>query len=92
MYEEWFEKLAKQFEVEKVNNTKNSIELVLSKEITNHIDGEKIFEEAFKITPMFRFKLLKERLIIILDLVKLEKHYVYYLVELLNKMRDVLKI
>ena len=87
MYEEWFEKLAKQFEVEKVNNTKNSIELVFSEEITKNIDGESLFEDSFKITPMFRFKLLHDHLIVILDLIKLEKHHVYYLVELLNKIK-----
>ena len=87
MYEEWFEKLAKEYEVERVNNTKNSIELVFSEEITNKIDGEKLFEDSFKITPMFRFKLMHNRLIVILDLIKLEKHHVYYLVELLNNIK-----
>ena len=87
MYEEWFEKLAKAYEIEKVNNTKNSIELVFSEEITKKIDGEKLFEDSFKITPMFRFKMLHERLIVVLDIIKLEKHYIYYLVELLDKIK-----
>ena len=86
MYEEWFEKLAKSYEIEKVNNTKNSIELIFSEEITKKIDGERLFEDSFKITPMFRFKLMHNRLIVILDLIKLEKHHIYYLVELLNSI------
>ena len=87
MYEEWFEKLAKELEVEKVNSTRNSIEIMFSKEITKKIDGEKLFTDAFQVSSMFRFKMLHEKLIIILDTVKLEKHYIYYLVELLSKVK-----
>ena len=87
MYQEWFEKMAKELEIEKVNHTRNSLDLVFSKEITTKIDGERLFMDAFNITPMFRFKMLQDRLIIILDTIKLEKHYVYYLVDLLSKIR-----
>ena len=87
MYEEWFEKLAIQYEIEQVNNTKNSIELYFSKQISSKIDGEALFIDSFKITPMFRFKMLGERLIIILDTIKLDKHYIYYLVELLSNIK-----
>ena len=83
MYQEWFEKMAKELGIEKVNYTKNSLELVVSEEATTKIDGEKLFVDAFHITPMFRFKMLSNQLIIILDTVKLEKHYIYYLVDLL---------
>ena len=87
MYEEWFEKLAKQLQIEKTITNKNSVELVFSKDITAKIDGEKLFVDAFKITPMFRFKMLHDQLIIILDTIKLEKHYIYYLIELLNQIK-----
>ncbi len=86
MYQEWFEKMAKELEIEKVNLTRNSLELVFSKEITKKIDGEKLFTDAFHITPMFRFKMVADQLILILDTIQLEKHYVYYLVELLQKI------
>lgn len=86
MYQEWFEKMAKELGIEKVNYTKNSLELVVSEEATTKIDGEKLFVDAFHITPMFRFKMLSNQLIIILDTVKLEKHYIYYLVDLLSKI------
>ena len=87
MYEEWFEKLAKTYEVEQVNNTRNSIELVFSEAMTQKIDGEKLFEDSFKITPMFRFKVMHNHLIVVLDLIKLEKHHVYYFVDLLNSIK-----
>lgn len=87
MYQEWFEKMAKNLGIEKVNQTKNSLELVFSLESTSKIDGEKLFTDAFNITPMFRFKMLNDRLIIVLDTIKLDKHYIYYLVDLLNTIK-----
>ena len=86
MYQEWFEKMAKELQIEKVNHTRNSLEIIFSKEMTDMIDGEKLFVDAFSITPMFRFKMMSNQLIIILDTIKLEKHYIYYLVDLLSKI------
>lgn len=86
MYQEWFEKMAKELQIEKVNHTRNSLELIFSKEMTTMIDGEKLFVDGFHITPMFRFKMMSNQLIIILDTIKLEKHYIYYLVDLLSKI------
>ena len=59
---------------------------MVSEEATTKNDGEKLFVDDFHITPMFRFKMLSNQLIIILDTVKLEKHYIYYLVDLLSKI------
>ena len=86
MYEEWFEKLAKDKHVDSVKETKNFIELIFDEEYSNKIDGEKVFEEAYKISNMFRFMFKNNHLIIILDILKLNKHYIYYLVELLDKI------
>ncbi len=86
MYEEWFEKIAKKLEVERVNQTKNYIELIFSQEISNKIDGEKLFIDAFNISRMFRFQMKSGHLIIILDTIKLEKNSIYLLIELLNKI------
>ena len=44
--------------------------------------------ESFKITPMFRFKSRGSNLLIILDTIKLEKHPLYYLTELLDYILD----
>lgn len=41
---------------------------------------------AYQITPMFRFKSRESDLTIILDVVKLKKHPIYYLVALLSSM------
>ena len=88
MYEEWFEKLAKKIGLSRVNQTKNSIELVFPAEAVSKMDTEEIFMDAFYITNMFRFISRGSNLVIVLDIIKLEKHPVYYLVELLNKILE----
>ena len=86
MYEEWFEKLAKKLQIEKVNQTKNYIELIFSQEISSKIDGEKLFLDAFNISRMFRFQMKNDHLIVILDTIKLEENYIYLLTKLLDKI------
>ena len=86
MYEEWFEKLAKQVRLRNVHQNKNSIELVFSNDIVSKLDTEELFVDAFQITPMFRFVSKGSNMVIVLDIIKLDKHPVYYLVELLNKI------
>ena len=86
MYEEWFEKLVKQVGVTKVSETKNTIELYFDKESTSKLNTEDLFMNAYTISPMFRFKSRESDLTIILDIVKLEKHPIYYLVALLSSM------
>ena len=86
MYEEWFEKLAKKLQIEKVNQTKNYIELIFSQEISSKIDGEKLFLDAFNISRMFRFQMKNGHLIVILDTIKLEENYIYLLTKLSDKI------
>lgn len=86
MYEEWFEKLADKLKLAKVNQTKNSIEMVFPMDIVSKLNTEEIFMDAFQITNMFRFISRGNNLVIVLDIIKLDKHPVYYLVELLNKI------
>ena len=86
MYEEWFENLAKKLKIKNVRQTKNSIELVFTKDVVEELKVDDIFVEAFNITPMFRFISRGSNLVIVLDIIKLEKHPVYYLVSLLDKI------
>lgn len=86
MYEEWFEKLAKKIGLSHVNQTKNSIEMVFPADVVSRMDTEEVFMDAFYITNMFRFISRGSNLVIVLDIIKLEKHPVYYLVELLDKI------
>ncbi len=84
MYEEWLDKLAKKLGVEKINQTKTFVEIIFSEEASNKIDGEKLFYEANTISRMFRFSYTDKKIKVILDTVKLEKNFIYYIIDLLN--------
>ncbi len=88
MYEEWFEKLAKELEIHKVKQTSNFIEIMLSKEFTESINGEQLFMEVNQLSRMFRFSMKLGCLVITLDTVKLEKHFIYYLIDLMNVLKS----
>ena len=75
-----------------VHQNKNSIELVFSNDIVSQLDTEELFMDAFQITPMFRFISRGSNMVIVLDIIKLDKHPVYYLVELLNKIYSNLNV
>ena len=87
MHEEWFEKLAKKLGVINVIQKKESIELEFNSDTTSRIDVEELFIDAFKICPKFNFKTRNGNLVIILDNRKLDCHYVYILLDLLNKIK-----
>ena len=88
MYEEWFDKLAREVQIIKVNQTKTFIELIFSKDATKKMNYEKIFVEACKISRYFKFSYKNNCLIITLELPKLEKNYIYYLVDLVNVIKQ----
>ena len=91
MYEEWFEKLAYKLKIKNVHENRNSIELVFGEEIVKKMNVDDVFVEAFKISKMFRFLSKGTNLVIVLDTIKLDKHPVYYLVELLDKIYSKLE-
>lgn len=84
MYQEWFEKLANRLNIKNIKQMKNFIEVTLDPNLTKKINGEYLFIEINKISRMFRLSLKNKRLVIILDTVKLEKHFIYYLIELIK--------
>lgn len=84
MYEEWFEKLANNVHVKRVSQTKNSIELVFPAEVVSNIKVDELFMDSYDISPSFRFLSRGSNLVIILDIIKLEKHPIYYLTSLLD--------
>jgi transcription-repair coupling factor (superfamily II helicase) len=86
MYEEWFEKVSKKNGIIKVIENRNSIELIFSKEISTKINGDKIFMDAYKISPMFRFAYKEEKFRIIIDTIKLEDHWLFTVMKLIEKI------
>ncbi len=84
MYEEWFEKLASKFNIDKIKQTSDYVEITLPSELTKKVNGELLFIEANDISPHFRFKMFHNNLIVTLNIKKLEKHFVYYLIEFME--------
>ena len=84
MYEEWFEKLASMVGIKRVSQTKNSIELVFPEHVVSKIKVDELFIDSYDISPSFRFLSRGSNLVIILDIIKLEKHPIFYLTALLD--------
>ena len=84
MYEEWFEKLAVAVGLKRVSQTKNSTELVFPEEIVKKMKVDELFMDSYEISSSFRFLSRGSNLVIILDIIKLEKHPIYYLTSLLD--------
>jgi transcription-repair coupling factor (superfamily II helicase) len=86
MYEEWFEKLAKRLEITKVKQTERMVELEIPAKYSALVKGDKLFLEAYSINPGFLFKYLNKEIIITLPIKQNDKHFLYYLVPLLEKL------
>ena len=84
MYEELFEKQIKELNVKIVNQTKNFIAMTFNKELSNKIDGEKLFMDVLSLSRKFRFSMKNDELTITLDTVGLDKHFIYYLIDLVT--------
>ena len=92
MHEEWFEKQAKCLDITQIKQTKTYVEIVLPQYLSKEIDGEKLFFDAYEISKYFRFSYTNNQIHIILDTIKLNKHFVYYLNDLLDLIiKDVKK-
>ena len=72
--------------------TKNYVEIVLPQYLSKQIDGEKLFFTAYEISKYFRFSYNNNQIHIYLDTIKLDKHFVYYLNDLLSVIiKDIKK-
>ena len=91
MYEEWFEKIAENLHITNVSNRDNLLKVELPEDVSNKIDGEKLFLITYNIYPKFRLSYMNKKITIILPLVNIPKHFIYYIVELLMKIEDMIK-
>lgn len=91
MHEELFEHMASELKITKVNQTKNFITVSLPIDISNNIDGDKLFMEVCSLTRKFRFSMKNKELMITLDTINLDKHYIYYLIDLLKIIKNSIK-
>ena len=86
MYEEWFEKLAKKYNIKQVVQTDRSIEITLPEEISSNIKGDKLLIEAMNLSRCFNIKYVNKKISILLYTKDLPKHFIFYIVTLLEKI------
>lgn len=84
MNEELFQSLAKEKGVVKVEQSPKIISVHFNKHVSENLDGADLLFKLFKITPNFNVEYKNKELIISLNIRNLEKHYVYYLVDMLK--------
>ena len=77
--------------IKKVNQTKNFISITFNKELSNKIDGENLFMDVLSLSRKFRFSMKEDELTITLDTVGLDKHFIYYLIDLVEIIKRSLK-
>jgi transcription-repair coupling factor (superfamily II helicase) len=92
MYEEWFEKLANELNIKRVKQTKTFIEVQLDRNLTESLDGNLLFEKVTYLSRSLRFSSKMNILSIMLDTVKLDKHFIYYLVDLMLIIKECKKV
>ena len=91
MYEELFEKEMNNLKIKRVNQTKNFVSITLSQELTSKIDGELLFLDVISLTRKFRFSMKNNELTITLDIVGLDKHFIYYLIDMIDILKRAIK-
>ena len=90
MYEEWFEKLALKLNIKDVRQTTNFIEITLPYELMELINAQDLFIKVSNLTRNFRFSMKNQCLVITLDIVKLDKHFIYYLIDMLKILENMI--
>ena len=87
MYQEYFDKIAKKLGVIEVKENKTFVEVIFP--IDSPINRKELFEKSYKSSNQFRLKEKRNRFSLILDTIKLEKHYIYYLLDLFKQLNDI---
>ena len=88
MYEEWFEKLANSLGITKVVQNSTLVEIELPTSLVQNLKFDKLFIQAYNISRKFQFRSVLNKVYITLPVNNLDKHFVYYLVDLLNLIKD----
>lgn len=91
MYEEWFEKLAKFLDITCVLDDKKQVDIKLSANLSEKIDGEQLFMETYQINKNFRLSYKDSCIHVILDKSHNEQHYLIYLIGLLIKIKSMVQ-
>jgi transcription-repair coupling factor (superfamily II helicase) len=89
-----YEKCAEEF-INKMNvrhmQTSTQLSLIFPEDISNKVDGEKLFLEVYNINPKFQMSYRNKEITISLRTDNLPKNYIYYVFDLLNVINNQVK-
>ncbi|MFP4478615.1 MAG: transcription-repair coupling factor [Candidatus Izemoplasmatales bacterium] len=89
IYEQLFEYLTKKLDIEKIKDNKTNKTLIVSKKTTQKMAGDKIFQKGIEVSEHIRFGYKNEQIQIILDTINLEKHWLFTMVDFLDKINEL---
>ena len=84
MYSKWLEELANSLNINDITENNLFVEFSLSKSIVDKVDVQNLFVYSNNVTNKVRFNYKNNRLYIKILLSGLEKHFVYYLTDILD--------
>lgn len=88
MFKKLFERTVNKLGIRKVIQTKDKIEIEIPENILNNVNEERLFLKIYNINNKFKLKNHNKRLIISLPLFNLKNHYIYYLISLLDIIKE----
>lgn len=86
IYEKLFEYLTEEMNVEKIIENKTNVTLVLSIEGSKEVAGDRLFQSGLEISRYIRFSYKRDRIHIILDTLKLDRHWLFTMVDFLQQV------
>ena len=72
--------------IKQVVQTDRSVEITLPEELSNSIKADKLLIEAMNLSRSFNIKYVNKRISILLYTKDLPKHFIFYIVTLLEKI------
>lgn len=91
MVERLFEVQTKALDIDKIQESKTNITLIVSEESSSTLAGDKIFSSGLKVSPYLRFAYKKNHIHFILDTIELDRHWLFTMVEFLDKVLKIQK-
>lgn len=85
------ESIMHELEISNIIQLQNRVTIVLNQEISNKIDGEKLFLQSYNINPKFEISYKNKEIRVSLNISNLKKNYIHYIYELLLVIKDQVK-
>ncbi len=92
LHQRLFENWAQKNKITQINQTEKQIDIIIPRELSEKVIGNKLLHNLSKIDPSIKIKYHNKRIIISLILSKIKKHYIYYLLDVIELFENGLVI